>query len=95
MGSLVKLTGGDEATVRLLLATTADPDTDVRARAIGQVVEMALDRRADPAIVEPLLGSALGDQSPWIRQEAAQGILLLAGRGPASYERRSRKWPRR
>ncbi len=87
METLVKLTGGDDATVRLLLATTADPDTDVRAQAVRHLVELALDGRTDPATVEPALASALGDQSPGIRQEAAQGILLLSDRDAADYDK--------
>ncbi|MCP3964209.1 MAG: hypothetical protein GY719_40785 [bacterium] len=76
----------DQDVGRALLEAVEDDDTDVRGQALQSLVELALARRVDVTLLEPVLGTALRDRSPWVRQEAVVGALLLTDHLDALFE---------
>ncbi len=74
----------DPAVQPLVVATLIDAATDwsstVRREAVYELVELGLDKAVEPGTLEPVLRTALEDQSPAVQQDAAQGFVLLADR---------------
>jgi HEAT repeat protein len=70
--------GSRSAIVETLVAATGDVYDLVRWGAVHALVEMGVARAAQAGQFKDALWAALDDQSPDVRQEAAQGLLLLA-----------------
>lgn len=65
---------------RALLTALDVADDGVRGSALLALVELALSNTSDTAALSTALARGFHDPSPWIRDEAARGILLLADR---------------